>query len=64
MTDLPASSGEAKALRVRAERCRAQARTLESEFGPKLIVLAEELEKRAEALEAREAPLMPPPATG
>ena len=51
---------EADALRTRARRCRSQAKTFESEFGPKLIVLAEELEKRADALDARVLPAPPP----
>jgi hypothetical protein len=42
--------------------CRSQAKTFESEFGPKLLTLAEELEKRADVLDARAAmvPKSPP----
>jgi hypothetical protein len=60
MPDVPVTTSEAEALRARAARCRAQAKAFQSEFGPKLIVLAEELEKRAEAIEARAVPAQPP----
>jgi hypothetical protein len=53
MEDVPEVASEADGLRVRAERCRRQAKTFESEFGPKLLTLAEELEKRADMLDAR-----------
>ena len=61
MGDIPQTPGEADALRARAKRCRGQAKTFESEFGPKLIALAEELEKRADALDARAAEPRPRP---
>lgn len=63
MTIEPLPPSEADSLRARALRCRTQADKYESEFGPKLRVLADELEKKAERLDTRAAAAKSPPPT-